>query len=61
MLSPAHDGDLENIGSVPLRLVLLKDLALGVVADVHDVDETSQIELFGSELRHGCGDIDYAY
>jgi hypothetical protein len=34
--------------------VLLEDLALGVVADVHDVDETAQIELLGSELGHGC-------
>jgi hypothetical protein len=25
-----------------------------VVADVHDVDETAQIELLGSELGHGC-------
>jgi len=39
---------------IPLRLVLLEDLALGVVADVHDVDETAQIELLGSELGHGC-------
>lgn len=46
---------------VPLRLVLLEDLALGVVADVQNVDETAQIELLGSELRHGCGDIGYAY
>jgi hypothetical protein len=37
--------------------VLLEDLALGVVADVHDVDETAQIELLGSELGHGCGII----
>jgi hypothetical protein len=34
--------------------VLLEDLALGVVANVHDVDETAQIELLGSELGHGC-------
>jgi hypothetical protein len=35
--------------------VLLEDLALGVVANVHDVDEATQIELLGSELGHGCG------
>jgi hypothetical protein len=34
--------------------VLLEDLALGVVADIHDVDETAKIELLRSELGHGC-------
>lgn len=48
----------QNVGVVPLRLVLLEDLALGVIADVHDVDEAAQIELFGSELGHGCGIFD---
>ena len=47
-------GAQDENGSVPLRLVLLEDLALGVVADVHDVDETAQIELLGSKLGHGC-------
>jgi hypothetical protein len=46
---------LEIEGGLPLRLVLLEDLALGVVAHVHDVDEAAQIELFGSELSHGDG------
>lgn len=46
---------LKNEGGVPLGLVLLEDLALGVVAHVHDVDETAQIELFGSKLGHGDG------
>jgi hypothetical protein len=46
---------LENEGGLPLGLVLLEDLALGVVAHVHDVDEAAQIELFGSELGHGDG------
>jgi hypothetical protein len=35
--------------------MLLEDLALGVIAHVHDVDEAAQIELFGSELSHGDG------
>jgi hypothetical protein len=35
--------------------VLLEDLALGVVAHVHDVNETAQIELLGSKLGHGDG------
>lgn len=43
----------DSEGGVPLGLVLLEDLALGVVAHVHDVDEAAQIELFGSELGHG--------
>jgi hypothetical protein len=46
---------LESEGGVPFRLVLLEDLALGVVAHVHDVHEAAQIELFGSELGHGDG------
>jgi len=46
--------DMSERRCVPLGLVLLEDLALGVVADVHDVDETAQIEPLGSELGHGC-------
>lgn len=46
---------LAKVACVPLGLVLLEDLALRVVADVHDVDETAQIELLGSELSHDCG------
>ena len=42
----------DSEGGVPLGLVLLEDLAFGVVAHVHDVDEAAQIELFGSELGH---------
>ena len=42
---------------VPLGLVLLEHLALGVVANVHDVDEAAQVELFGAELSHGDGDM----
>jgi len=30
----------------------LKDLALGVVAQGADIDETAQIELLGAEHRH---------
>lgn len=37
----------------PLGLVGLKDLALCVVAQGTDVDETAQIELLGAEHRHG--------
>lgn len=36
----------------PLSLVLLKDLALGVVTQSADVDEAAQIELLGTEHRH---------
>lgn len=49
---------LKNEGGLPLRLSLLEDLALGVVAHVHYVDETAQIELFGSELGHGDSMMD---
>ena len=38
---------------VPLRLKLGEDLALGVVAEVADIDEGAQVEAGGSELRHG--------
>lgn len=38
---------------IPLRLELGKGLALGVVADVANVDEAAQVELLGPELRHG--------
>lgn len=37
----------------PLRLKLGKDLALGVVAKVADIDEAAQVEACGSEMRHG--------
>lgn len=37
---------------VPLRLKLLKNLSLGVVADYAGIDEAAEIEAFGSELRH---------
>ena len=37
---------------VPLCLVGLKDLALGVVAQGANIDETAQIELLGAEHRH---------
>ena len=40
---------------VPLGLKLGKDLALGVVANVADVDVTADIELFGAEHRHDGG------
>lgn len=38
---------------IPLGLVGLKDLALCVVAQGTDIDETAQIELLGAEHRHG--------
>ena len=40
---------------IPLRLELLEDLALCVIANVHDVNKAAQIELLGSELGHDCG------
>lgn len=40
---------------IPFRLVLSKDLALCVVANVADLDEASDIELGGAELRHNGG------
>lgn len=38
---------------VPLRLELLKDLALCVVPNCPGLDEAAQVELFRSEHRHG--------
>lgn len=38
-----------------LGLVLLKDFALGVVADDLDVDETTKVQLLRSEHGHDCG------
>jgi len=43
---------------VPLDFILLKDLALGVVSDVADVDETAEVKDLGSELRHDCWESD---
>ncbi len=40
---------------LPLRLKLLKDFALRVVANGARLDEAAQIELFGSEHRHFGG------
>lgn len=40
---------------VPLGLVLCEDLSLGVVTDDPDVNESSQVELLGSEHRHRDG------
>ena len=40
--------------SIPFRLVLCEDFALGVVADDFDVDEAAQIELFRAKHRHLC-------
>jgi hypothetical protein len=37
---------------LPFRLVLSKDLSLGVITDDLDVDEASNIELLGPEHRH---------
>lgn len=47
------DAALAGSCGVPLRLKLGEDLALGVVANVADIDEAAQIEAGGSELRHG--------
>jgi hypothetical protein len=41
--------------NVPLDLVILKDLPLGVVADVLDIDKAAQVEALRSELRHDGG------
>lgn len=38
--------------SLPLGFELLEYLALGVVANGADFDETAQVELFGAKLRH---------
>ena len=46
------DVSKRGVDGVPFRLVLLEDLALGVVADDLDVDEAAQVELFGAELCH---------
>lgn len=44
--------------ALPLRLVLLKDLSLGVVANGASLDEAAQVELLGPEHGHDgqrCG------
>lgn len=46
------EGEEEREGDIPFRLVLCENLALGVVADHLDIDETAKVELFGSEHRH---------
>jgi hypothetical protein len=38
--------------TLPLCLVLLKDLPLGVVSKDSDIDEAAQVELLGPELSH---------
>jgi hypothetical protein len=43
----------EEDGRIPFWLILHEHLSLGVVADVTDVDETSNVELGRAELRHG--------
>jgi len=43
-----------EVGFVPFDFILLKDLALRVVADVANVDEATQVEDLRAELRHGC-------
>jgi hypothetical protein len=48
----------EEVGRKPFRLVFREDLPLGVVANVADINITSNIELGCAELRHdggGCG------
>lgn len=40
---------------LPFWLILCKDLSLGVVADVPNLSETSNIELFRAKLRHSDG------
>jgi len=47
--------------SLPLDFILLKDLALGVISDVADVDETAEVEDLRSELRHDCCESDSLY
>jgi hypothetical protein len=42
----------EEVGHIPLGLVLHEHLSLGVVANVADVDVTSNVELGRTELRH---------
>lgn len=45
--------DGARVACVPFNLVLLKDLALGVVANGSGLDEAAQIELFCPKHRHG--------
>ncbi|KFZ01188.1 hypothetical protein V501_10163 [Pseudogymnoascus sp. VKM F-4519 (FW-2642)] len=61
LLSFDRGEEKEWAWSVPLRLVLGEDLALGVVADDLDVDEAAEVELLGAEHGHdggGGGDED---
>ena len=37
---------------LPFGLILLKNFPLGVIANVLNVNETAQVELFRSKLRH---------
>jgi hypothetical protein len=38
--------------AVPFRLILFENLTLSVITDNTDVDEASDVELLGAELRH---------
>jgi hypothetical protein len=40
---------------IPLRLVLSKDLSLGMITEDLDIDEAAQVELLGSEHGHDGG------
>jgi hypothetical protein len=42
----------EEVGRIPLGLVLHEHLPLGVVANIADVDVASNVELGRAELRH---------
>lgn len=52
LLAAAVLPSFASLVCLPLRLVLLKYFALGVIPDDLDVDEGAQVELLGTELRH---------
>lgn len=45
-------GRYEEVGCIPFWLIFHVDLALGVVANIADIREASNIELCCAELRH---------
>ena len=51
-----HDSVKEGqCANIPLDLKILEDLALGVVADIPDIDKAAQVEALRSELCHDGG------